>query len=213
MNLLGIKIKELRALREWTQNELAKRAGIPRTNLASIETGKVVKPGTDTLLKLARAFKVRPEELYEAAGYIIDTSVLVRLPKETPEEILERLRLVHPVTVPIYEDFPLHAGTPVEPIDYVPIVRDRARGKRLEGYIAHGKCLEPEVTDGNIIIVDRDGQIEHGDIVAALVDGMLYLARLRKIADELFLENNDGRIKLEQDTIAAPVIEVRRRLK
>lgn len=209
---LGEKLKELRADRGWTQNELAKRSGLDRGYIANLETNMVDKPSADTFLKLARAFNIRTEELFQAAGYISDR-IDYLLRRETSEEILERLRIVHPVTVPIYEDFPFHAGAPVQPMDYVPVVKERAKGRNLEGYIARGKCLEPEISDGNIIIVDRDGQIEHGDIVAALVDGMLYLARLRKIGDELYLENNNGRIKLEQDTIAAPVIEVRRRLK
>ena len=210
---MGTKLRELRAERGWTQNELAKRSGVARTNLASIETGKVMKPATETILKLARAFNINERELYHAAGYILDTSVLVRLGKESSEDILERLRIIIPYTVPIYEDFPFHAGSPVEPVDHVAMVRDRAKGRKLEGYIVHGNCLEPEISDNNIIIVDRDGQIDNGDIVAALVDGELYLARLRKIAGEVYLENNDGRIKLEECQIAAPVIEVRKRLK
>lgn len=209
---MGIKIKELRALRGWTQNELANRSGVDRGALASIEVGKAKNPTTTNLLKLARAFNIRPEELYHAAGYIKDDRT-IRPIKETPEELLERLRLAHPVSVPVYSEFPIHAGEGVEPMDYVPMVRDKAGGRKLEGYLAHGNCLEPDIKDGSIIIVDRDGQIDNGDIVAALVDGMLYLARLRKIGDELYLENNDGRIKLEECQVAAPVIEIRRRLK
>jgi len=209
---LGTKIRELRAERDWTQNELAKRSHVARTNLASIETGKVMKPATETVLKLARAFNIRPEELFQAAGYTVESRP-IQPRQETSEDILERLRLAHPVSIPVYTEFPFHAGEPVEPVDYV--YRTRTRGTRMgvEGYIVRGKCLEPDIKDGSIIIVDRDGQIDNGDIVAALVDGELYLARLRRIADEVYLENNKGRIKLEKDTIAAPVIEVTRRLK
>ncbi|MBA7645675.1 hypothetical protein ES703_53433 [subsurface metagenome] len=206
-------MKELRAQREWTQNEVANRAGIGRGYYAQLETDVVAKPSADTLLKLARALKIRPEELYHAAGYIIDTNVLLRVHKETPEDILDRLRVSISSTVPVYEDFPFHAGSPVEPVDHVPIVKERARGRNLEGYIARGNCLEPEISDGNIIIVDRDGQIDNGDIVAALVDDMLHLGRLRKIADELWLESNHGRFKLEEAQVVAPIIEVRRKLK
>ncbi|MDH5696847.1 MAG: S24 family peptidase, partial [Dehalococcoidia bacterium] len=80
-------------------------------------------------------------------------------------------------------------------------------------YIARGDCLEPEISDGNIIIIDRDGQIEHGDIVACLVKDELHLARLKKIAGEIYLENNHGRMKLEECQVVAPVIQVRRDLK
>ena len=211
-NELGRKIRELRAERGWTQNELAKRSGVDRTTIASIETGKVANPSAETFIKLARAFSVRLEELHHIAGYI-DSNVLLRVHKETLEEILDRFRIVMPSTVPIYADFPFHAGKPVEPMDYIPVVKDRAKGRNLEGYITHGKCLEPEVKDGDIIIIDREGEIEQGDIIACLVNDEIHLARLRKIADEIWIENNHGRIKLEECQVAAPVIEVRRRLK
>lgn len=210
---LGQKIFALRLARAWTQVELAKRSGIGRSYISLLETNNIVKPSADYLVKLARAFNIRPEELYHAAGYITSVRPIFPWQKEKPEEILDRFRIAMPATVPIYEDFPFHAGVPVEPVDYVPVAKERARGRTLEGYLAHGNCLEPEISDGNIIIVDRDGQIDHGDIVACLVNNKLYLGRLRKIADELWLENNEGRIKLKEAQVAAPVIEVRRRLK
>lgn len=209
---LGAKLKELRAERNWTQNELSKRAGIARTNLASIETGKVRNPATDTLLKLAHACNIRPEELYQAAGYVKDIT-LTRPRQETPEEILERLRVVISSTIPVYDEFPFHAGEPVEPRDYVALVKSRTGGRRLEGYLVKGKCLEPDITSGDIIIVDRDGQIDIGNTIAVLFKGELHLGRLRQIANELYLENNAGRVKLEDCQVSAPVIEVRRRLK
>jgi len=210
---LGTKIKELRKERDWSQAELSNKSGINRSTIAYLETGRIAKPSAQTFLKLSRAFNIRPEELYKTAGYILDANVFVNSPKETPEEILDRLRVSISSHVPIYEDFPFHAGRPVEPVDYAPVVRDVAKGKRLEGYIVHGNCLEPDIEDGHIIIVDRDGQIDSGDVVACLVDNMLHLAKLRKIADELYLENNNGRMKLDEVQIAAPVVEVRRRLK
>lgn len=89
-NGLGQKIKELRAQRDWTQNELWRHSGIGRTTLASIETGKVANPSAPTFLKLARAFNIRPEELYEAAGYIREPRIAY---EETPEQLLDNLKL------------------------------------------------------------------------------------------------------------------------
>lgn len=210
---LGQKIKSLRVERGWTQNELAKRTSLDRGYLAYIESGRVGKPSADTFLKLARAFNIRPEELYQAAGYIKDDRRDYQPRQETSEEILERLRLAHPVSIPIYPEYPFHAGEPVEPVDYV--YRTRPRGSRtaIEGYIVHGKCLEPIIQGEDVIIVDREAEIDAGNIVACLAQGGLYLGRLRKIADELYLENNEGRIKFAECQVAAPVIEVIRRLK
>lgn len=210
---LGKKVRELRESRGWTQNELAKRSGIGRSYISLLETDNLIKPSADYLVKLAHTFSIRPEELYHAAGYITDTSVLIHALKETPEEILERLRIVHPVSVPVYTEFPFHAGGFTEPVEYVYRERTKDAGKNIEGYVVHGSCLEPIIQDGDIIIIDRQGEIDNGDIVACLVDDKLCLGRLRKIADDLILETKEGMMRLEEVQLAAPVIEVIRRLK
>lgn len=212
MNILGIKIKEFRSLRDWTQNDLAKRSGVDRGTLASIESGKAKNPTTANLLKLARAFSIRPEELYQAAGYIEDV-IDYKLRQESPEEILDRLRLAQPVSIPVFSDYPFHAGQPVDPVFYVYRSRPEVAGKNIEGYLVHGKCLEPVIQNDDIIIVDREREIDNGDIIACLIPEGMLIARLRKIAGEVYLENNEGRIKFDECQAAAPVIEVIRKLK
>lgn len=210
---MGNKIRELRKARDWSQNELAKRSGVDRSYIAYLETAKVGKPSAETFIKLARTFNIRPEELYQAAGYIIDTNISLSFAKETPEDILDRLKVAISSHVPIYEEFPLHAGSPIQPMEYVAMVKERARGRDLEGYIARGKCLEPLIEDGDIIIVDRNWQPDINNVVACLYKGELCLGRLRRIAGELWIENNETRFRLEESPIVATVIEVRRRLK
>ena len=204
----GSRIRELREQRGMKLIDLAKRSGLSHATLSKIERNISKKTQHTTFAGLASGLNMTVDMLVKELG---GKAPVAR--QESPEEILERLRVSISSTVPIYEDFPLDPGIPVEPIDYVPVVKNRAKGRNLEGYIARGDCLNPRINDGDIIIVDRDGEIDNGDIVASLVNGELYLARLRKIDGESYLENNTGRIKLEQDTIARPVIEVRRRLK
>jgi transcriptional regulator with XRE-family HTH domain len=209
---LDDKIKQLREERGWTQDELAKRSGLDRAYIAAIETKQIKKPSVESFLKLAHAFKIRPEELYQAAGYIKDASTIIPY-KESWDEILVRFNIAMPSSVPIYEDFPFHAGEDVRPIDYVPIAKNKVKKRNLEGYIVRGSCLRPLIEDKDVIIIDRDAPIENGDVVACLIDGKMHLARLRKIANQRWLENNNGRILFTEYELAAPVIEIRRRLK
>jgi len=210
---LAQKLKDSRLQRSWTQLDVAKRSGLDRSYISYLEQpGKSGRPSAEALLKLAHAFNIKPEELYQAAGYIKETKgTTPRL--ETPEEILDRLKLATPVSIPIYTDYPFHAGDPVEPIDFVYRARPKLANKNIEGYVVHGKCLEPHVNNGDIIVVDREGEIDNGDIIACLLDNELHIAKLRKIADELWLENNNGRRKFQDCQVAAPVIECIRRLK
>ena len=58
------KLKVFRAMHDWTQEELARRARVTRKTINTIETGKFV-PSTYLALKLARVFGVSVEELFQ----------------------------------------------------------------------------------------------------------------------------------------------------
>jgi len=215
MGMLRQKIRELRAERGWTQAELAKRSGLDRGYIANLEGSKSIqRPSADAFLKLARAFCIEPEELYQAAGYIKDINDTHPRP-ETPEEILARLKLATPQSIPVYpwEAFPFHAGDAVDPVEYVYRARPKSSSDHIEAYIVHGDCLEPKVNDGDVIIVDREGAIDNGDIVACLLDDEFHVLRVRKVASQIWLENNYKKYKFEECQEIAPVIECIRRLK
>lgn len=54
-----------RAVRGWTQDELAKRAGIARTNISYLESGEG-NPSLEVLAQIADAFQISLEELMSA---------------------------------------------------------------------------------------------------------------------------------------------------
>jgi len=212
---LAKKIRELRAERGWTQLELAKCSGLDRGYIANLEGSKSIqRPSAEALLKLARAFNIKPEELYHAAGYIKEAKGIYPHP-ETPEEILDRLRLATPQSIPVYpwEAFPFHAGDGVEPIEYVYRAHPKSTSKNIQAYIVHGDCLSPKINDKDVIIVDRDEAIDNGDIAACLCANEFHVFRVRKVADQIWLENNHGKYKFEEVQEIAPVIELIRRLK
>ena len=53
-----------RAARNWSQQELATRAGISRTEVSAIETGRLL-PSIATALALSHAFQCRLEDLFQ----------------------------------------------------------------------------------------------------------------------------------------------------
>lgn len=203
---LSKQIRELRLQRDWTQQELANRSGLGRRTISYLEQEDRERTPADILVKLAKAFNIKTEDLYKETD---------QPHPETPEELLNKLRLATPQSIPVYpwEAFPFHAGTGIEPTEYIYRARPKMASKNIEAYIVHGKCLEPKITDGDIIIVDRQGSIDNGDVVACLLDGQLHVLLVRKVADEIWLENNCGKFKFEECRDAAPVIEVIKRLK
>lgn len=55
---MGEKIRELREKKRMSQEELAKRSGISRQTISSLETGKVDSVTTGTIEAIAKALEV-----------------------------------------------------------------------------------------------------------------------------------------------------------
>ena len=56
------RLRAIRDTREWSQSDLAKRAGLPPSSIAHFETGSR-KPSFDTLRRLATALEVTTDYL------------------------------------------------------------------------------------------------------------------------------------------------------
>ncbi len=205
MNNWGLKLKEIREQKKLTQEELSKSSGVGRGYIAKIETGLIKDPGRDTFSALAKGLGMTLDQLNEAI-----TGERLTSQPETTEQVLERLRLTMPVAIPVYKDFPMHAGEPVDVQDYVYLARPRGTKKGLEAYPVRGNCLSPAIEEGDIVIVQRDAEVNEGNIVACFYKGEMHLGRLRKIAGDTFIENSHGRIRLEETPVIARVIQIER---
>ncbi len=204
----GFRIKDYRERLNMSQADLAKRSGLTQSHISRIEAGDYQVMTPDVESKLAKGFYISIDSLRN----IVYATSTIR--KERPEEILEKLKLATPQSIPVYDEFPYHAGKQgVEAMQYVFRERTKDASENIEGYIVHGTCLTPIIQDKDIIIVDRDRAIDNGDIIACLINEELHIVRIRKVADELWLENNNGKYKFQDCQFAAPVIEVIRRLK
>jgi len=65
-SLLKNTIKVHRAMKDWTQEELARRIGVSRKTVNTIENGVYV-PSTVLALKMARVFGVAVEDVFQLA--------------------------------------------------------------------------------------------------------------------------------------------------
>ncbi len=58
------QLRELRAEREWSQGDLARRLGVSRQTINAIETGKY-DPSLPLAFAIARLFRMRIEQIFE----------------------------------------------------------------------------------------------------------------------------------------------------
>ena len=61
------RLRVLRAEKEWSQAELASHVGVARGTINAIKTGKY-DPSLPLAFSMARTFKRRIEEIFEADG-------------------------------------------------------------------------------------------------------------------------------------------------
>lgn len=208
---LGDKLKELRGQRDWTQQELAKRSGVKRGYLASIEAGLVKNPSALVFLRLASAFGISPDELYHAAGYIGDGRSMSRGPG-TLEEIIDQLKTVQPAAIPLYRwgDFPAWEEESPPPLDYIYRAKSRALGRKMTAYVVQGIDYEPAISENDIIVVDRDEPFSDGEMVACRLEGMPVIGRLREVGGECYLETAGRRTRFDECEAPAEIIEIRK---
>jgi len=57
------QLRELRATREWSQNDLADKLGVSRQTINALETGKY-DPSLPLAFKIARLFKIPIEQVF-----------------------------------------------------------------------------------------------------------------------------------------------------
>jgi len=63
MNLMKAKLKVFRAMRDLTQDALAREIGVTRQTVIAIERGKY-NPSLELAFKIARYFDVRIEDIF-----------------------------------------------------------------------------------------------------------------------------------------------------
>ena len=76
--------------RNWSQSELATKAGLHRQVVSSYIGGQRQKPDVEILVAIARALKIPPEQIFRAAGYLPESKDIT--PDE--EQLLYQYRLL-----------------------------------------------------------------------------------------------------------------------
>lgn len=202
-------LREALRVRGWSTYRLSMESGVPPSTIKGWLYGDR-EPIMSNALKVANAFGLSVEELYSAADYEIKGRV--RKAIETPEEIVERLRVVQPVSIPVYREFQvLPSGVREEPVRYIFRRRELVAGRNIEAYIIKRQYMKLEISDGDVALVDRDLLGEAGDMVLCLFEGETILGKLEFKGGELWLFSNGRSIRLRDCEVSAKVVEMRKK--
>ncbi len=213
-NTLGVYIRRLRDERGWTQEYLAERSGLKRSDVDSIERGASTNPAAIKLARLAVGLDVPLADLLDKCG--VPPKYLPKEPgrsRETIKALLERLLLEAPDPIPVYADHPFRAEQMgIEPVDYIYSGRGKGRYK-IEAYYMpienHVAGVSPETPHQDFFLVTRDIKPAEGDPVACLIKGKLVIGGFKngRIIDDVTKKEYDA----GECEATGVIIEIRRK--
>jgi len=177
----GSRIRQLRLSKNLTEEEVAEKAGMKRSHLNAIERGLIQDPKSDVIQKLSKGLGIPTDQLWM-------TALGINLPN----------------SVPVFEKFPYKAGN--EPMTSINL--PSITSKNAKGFAVQGDHLSPTLHDGDIVVVDDTATLNAGDLVVCLKDEKMQLAKLKKIADELWLEGKGFKIRYQDSQYVFKVISL-----
>jgi len=160
---------DLRKECHYTQEEVALKLNLTRTNYAKLECKKTSTISSETLNKVA--------ELYN-----VSVDYLLKNNKEYKEKA--------GVKIPVLGSIP--AGIPVEAvediIDYEEIPSSMLSTGEYFGLKVKGTSMQPRIMNGDVVIVRKQESAENGDICVFMVNGYeATLKTIKKTEDGIFL--------------------------
>jgi transcriptional regulator with XRE-family HTH domain len=171
---LGEYIKTIRHRRGLSQWELSRLSGLTRSHLSRLELDDFENPSAETFLSLAKALKVHPNDLYQAAGYIEEHTRFRRSVAKTPDEAFAELEVIHVQPVPVLDK--INTGV-TDVVQYRQWGLAHGEHSKVIGLLARGFSLEPEVREGDIILINQDQQPFPGNVVLCYHEETVKLAR------------------------------------
>jgi len=184
---IAARLKALREARGITKYRLAKTSGVSETYIYRIERGLIENPRRDTLQRLAQGLSIPLVQL------IGDST-----PLDTWQLVEQSLKAYIPVYTGIFE-------VGMAPVDYVVCTRAKVAPDTVRGYRIEGLALEPEIRDGDTIIVDTDVSPSTGDLVVVVGKSVVGKPRLVAIKryskdgdDGPWVEDNEDRCNLDK---------------
>ncbi|MBQ6846803.1 MAG: LexA family transcriptional regulator [Oscillospiraceae bacterium] len=150
--MFRIQLKKLREVKGVSQSKLASDFGISQGTVGNWESG-IREPNFETISKLAIYFNV-------SVDYLLGNSEDVA-PSPKAKKI--------PVLGNVAAGIPISAVENI--LDYEEISEDMSRTGEFFALRIHGNSMEPKISEGDVVIVRQQSDVESGQIAIVLVNG------------------------------------------
>lgn len=178
---LGERLRVARERRGWSQTQLAARSGVSNSLISRIERDEVKSPGHDKLMKLAAALGIEVAELTGEQPMARRSAVIQEGVARVPLMAVRVQASGEPAWLDSHEEVVTGAS-------YV-----RGRPNAFAAVVT-GRCMEPEIHAGDVVLVDPDREPQDREMVVVSVPGGGTLVKWYRV-DELgrpYLRAADG---------------------
>lgn len=181
--MYGEKLKELRKLEGWTQEEVANKIGVSKQTYSHYENEKR-KPSLGTIKELAAVYQVNIDDIFAEEKL----SDLVNLP------IVGRVSCGNGIIA--FEDIEGYESTPREWLSGGDYFYVRAKGDSMNG---------ARIYNDDLLLIRKQPEVENGEIAAVLIRDEVVLKRVYINGDQLVLQSENPNFP----PIFAPPAEVK----
>lgn len=165
------RLKQLMEIKNLRQADIVEKTKLGKSAISQYVSGKVT-PKQDKIYIIASAYDISPSWLM---GYDVPSRDILIDGKAKPS-----------TNIPIYE-IPVVgkvvAGTPIDAIenitDYIRVTNPAAADGSYYALHVTGASMEPEMREGDLVIVHKQDYFDNGDICIVLVNG--YEATVKKV--------------------------------
>lgn len=168
--MYGKKLKELRKIEGWTQEEVAKRLGVSKQTYSHYENENR-RPSLDMVRELATVYQVNIDDIF-AEDKLSD---LVSLP------IVGKISCGNGNLA--YDDIEGYEPTP----------KDWAAGGEHFYLRAKGdSMIGARIFDGDLLLIRVQPEVENGEIAAVIIGDEAYLKRVYRNGETLILQSENA---------------------
>lgn len=166
--MFGKKLRELRKIEGWTQEEVAKKLGISKQTYSNYENEKR-RPSLSIIRELASIYNVNIDDIFaEEAG------PFAKLP------IVGTISCGNGTIA--YEDIEGYEEVPKSWIKGGEYIFLRAKGDSM---------INARIQDGDLLLIKRQDDVENGEIAAVVIDDEAVLKRVYKNNGTVILQSEN----------------------
>lgn len=181
---LADRLKELRKRKGISQYQVARDLNISRSTYTSWELGRTFPNDEEMLRKLAEYFGV-------SIDYLLGKTDDPTPPQKRLEDYPWYVELR---PIPVYNGASAgDIGTFPDNREIVTWIMIPRKKPGKFGIIVHGDSMEPEIHDGDIVIVDPDLSIENGSKVVVIIDGEAFVKKIYFEDNAVILQSNNDK--------------------